>query len=123
MRTVSLVPLGCALALCCVSGLADARGFVHASRVWQTEGIVWLELARSAAGFVVGMSVYWISTRFLQRLGISAPETQTLIWFTATIVGVAVASGRFARWPASDQLVACAAMIALGWLLVRQAAA
>jgi hypothetical protein len=122
MRTEILAPLVLVLVLSCLSGLADARGFLHASRMWRTDGLVWLELARSAAGFAIGITFYWISTRFMHRLGIAAAEMQTMIWFAATAIGIAVASGRFGGWPVLDQLVAFTAAVAVAWLLVRQGA-
>lgn len=122
MRLELLAPTAFVVALCCVSGIADAQGFVHASRMWRGDRFVWLELGRSAAGFAVGISFYWMSVRFMQRLGILAPEIQTMIWFAATIIGVAMASGRFGRWPPGDQFVAAGVIFGLGWLLMRSSA-
>jgi hypothetical protein len=122
MRTEMLVTLGFVLTLSCLSGLADARGFLHASRMWRADGLVWFEFARSAAAFALGMGMYWLCARFMQRLGIAAAEVQTMIWFTATIIGIAVASGRFGGWPVADQLVAVTVVLGVAWLLVRQAA-
>ena len=76
MRTEMLVTLGFVVALSCLSGLADARGFLHASRMWRSDGLVWFELARSAAAFVLGMGIYWISARFMHQLGIAAAESR-----------------------------------------------
>ena len=117
-----LVTLGFVVALSCLSGLADARGFLHASRMWRSDGLVWFELARSAAAFVLGMGIYWISARFMHQLGIAAAEVQTMIWFSATIVGIGLASGRFGGWPVTDQLVALTVVLGVAWLVVRQAA-
>jgi hypothetical protein len=71
--------------------------------------------------FSAGIGLYWVSVRFMHQLGIHAAEMQTSIWFAATISGVAVAGGRFARWPIADQLVATAVVVGPGWLLVRSA--
>ena len=107
------------LLLCCLSGLADAQGFLHASRVWEGDRFVLPALLKSAVAFSAGIGLYWLSVRFMHQLGIHAAEMQTTIWFAATIVGVAVAGGRFARWPVADQLVGTAVILGLGWLLVR----
>jgi len=107
------------LLLCCLSGLADAQGFLHASRIWEDDHFVLSALLKSAVAFSAGIGLYWLSVRFMHQLGIHGAEMQTTIWFAATIVGVAVAGGRFARWPMSDQLVAAAVILGLGWLLVR----
>jgi hypothetical protein len=107
------------IGLSVVSGLADSRGFVHAARIWQGGRLVPQELGRSALGFAVGISCYWLSVKYLQVLGVLAPETQTLIWFTVTLIGVALASGKFLRWHMLDQVVAAGVLLGLGWLLCR----
>ena len=117
-----LGPSALAVVLCVASGTADAQGFLHASRIWEAEHVIWPEVARSALGFSVGICCFWGSLPFLQRLGIVSPEVQTAVWFFATIVGVALASGRIARWPMAEQAVAVAIALALGWLLVRSSA-
>jgi NhaP-type Na+/H+ or K+/H+ antiporter len=119
VRVDILVPSAVVLALCCVSGLADAQGFVHASRMWRADRFIWVELGKSATGFCVGIGLYWLSVRFMGRLGIGAPEVQTMMWFAVTTIGVAMGSGRFGRWPALDQMVAGGVILGLGWLLIR----
>ncbi len=109
------------LALCLVSGVADARGFIHASRMWRGDDLAWAEFGRSALGFVVGIGAYWLSLRYMQRLEIVSPTVQTTVWFVVTIVGVALASGQFVRWPTGDQFVAAGVVVGLGWLLYRTA--
>jgi hypothetical protein len=118
-----IVPSAAAIALCCASGMADAQGFVHASRIWVADRIVWAELGRSALGFAAGVSFYWLSVRFMQRLGLHAADLQTAAWLVTTVVGVAVATGRVGKWPLSDQMVAAAMVAGLGWLLVRSSGA
>jgi hypothetical protein len=102
-----------------VSGVGDSQGFVHAARVWQEGRLVWDELGKSALGFAVGIGSYWLVVRYLGQLGVLAPETQTLVWFAITLVGVAALSGRFLRWEAVDQAVAAAVLLGISWLLVR----
>jgi divalent metal cation (Fe/Co/Zn/Cd) transporter len=46
---------------------------------------------------------------------------QTLFWFSATIVGVALLSGRILEWPRVDQLVAAGVLAGIGWLVYRGA--
>lgn len=114
-----IVPAVVVVALCFVSGLADAQGFLHASRIWQADRLLWPELGKSAFGFSAGIGSYWLSLRFMQRLGIAVPEVQTAIWFAVTIISLAVASGSFSKWPVTDQFVACFVLVGLGWLLIR----
>jgi hypothetical protein len=102
-----------------VSGIGDSHGFIHAARMWHNLKFVWDEFGKSALGFGVGIGSYWISVRYLNEFGLLSPETQTLIWFGTTIVGVALLSGRFFLWQTIDQLVAVVVLLGIGWLLFR----
>jgi hypothetical protein len=104
-----------------LSGLGDALGFIHAGRVWQEGRFVWSEAAQSAAGFQFGVAMYWVALHFLAARGVIAVEMQTIFWFGATLIGIAILSREFLRWPASDQAVAFAVLAGIGWLLVRNA--
>lgn len=110
------------LALCLASGVADSLGFIHASRIWQDDRLVWTEFASSALGFALGIGMYWISLRFMARLGIVSADVQTIVWFAVTIAGVALMSGQFSRWPIPDQIVAAGVAVGMAWLLVRSGA-
>jgi hypothetical protein len=107
------------LVLTILSGVFDAQGFVHASKVWDGAKLVPSELGKSAAGFAVGIAMYWISVRYLNRIGSFTPEFQTLLWFGVTLIGVAVASRRFLSWSTIDQAVGFAVLVGIGWLFVR----
>jgi hypothetical protein len=107
------------IVLTVLSGLGDAFGFTHAALIWQNGRLVWGEVARSAAGFVAGISVYWLVLKYMTAVGIVSPEIQTIAWFAVTLVGVAVLSGKFLGWPLLDQVVAVAVLAGIGWLLVR----
>ena len=114
MATVLLV-----FALWVGSGLADSQGFVHASRMWRQDRVVWQECARSAVGFAAGIVMYWLSLRYASRLGIVSAEAQTIVWFAITVVGVAVVNGKFSEWAMLDRLIALVVASGLGWLMVR----
>jgi len=116
MRSVFLIAVFTALA-----GLGDAKGFIHASRVWQDGSFVWVEACKCIAGFQFGMLMYWLALWKLSGHGIVAVEIQTLFWFVATIVGVALLSGRIVGWPVLDQAVAVCVLTGVGWLLYRGA--
>jgi len=107
------------LVLTVLSGLGDAQGFIHGSKVWLNGHIVWTELLKSALGFGFGISMYWIVIRYLQGFGITSPEIQTIGWFAVTILGVAIAGGQFFLWKPIDQLVAVGIITGIGWLLFR----
>ncbi|HKO91503.1 MAG TPA: hypothetical protein VJU61_10145 [Polyangiaceae bacterium] len=119
MTSAQLRLLILVIAISLISGVGDAQGFIHASRMWQGGKLVAHELVRSALGFATGIGSYWLAIKYLQEYGILAPEAQTLIWFGVTILGVAVLSGRFLRWPATDQAVGVIVLAGLSWLLIR----
>src|SRR5260370_13168878 len=107
-RNMSINQIGIVIlliTLTLISGLADAQGFVHASNVWIHGKLIWPEVMKSALGFGLGILAYWICIRFLQDFSIISPEIQTVGWFTATIIGVAIFSGKFFHWQIVDQLV------------------
>ena len=107
------------ITLTLLSGFADAQGFVHASKMWVDGNLVWLEVLKSALGFGLGILTYWICVRFLRELGILSPEIQTVIWFTVTIIGVAIASGKFLHWRITEQIVAIIVILGVAWLMIR----
>lgn len=110
------------LGLTLLSGFADSQGFLHAALIWQDRRLIWDELARSALGFGCGILLYWLTLRYLKQIRIGAPEMQTLLWFGATIVGVALLSGKFLQWRRIDQCVAIVVLLGIGWLLFRTSA-
>jgi hypothetical protein len=102
-----------------LSGLGDAEGFIHASKVWQGGRFVWIEALKCIAGFQFGMLMYWLALWKLSSHGVVAVEVQTLFWFAATIIGVALLNGRILRWPTVDKAIAVAVLAGIGWLLCR----
>jgi hypothetical protein len=104
-----------------LSGIGDAQGFIHAGKVWQDGHFDWSHAVRSALGFQFGVVAYWFALRLLAQHGIVAVEVQTLFWFGATIVGIALLSGQVLRWPAVDQAIGGAVLLGIGWLLYRTA--
>jgi len=62
---------------------------------------------------------FWLSIRYMRKLGVVAPEMQTLIWFGVTLVGVAMVSGRAFRWPLVDQVVGAMVLGGIALLLAR----
>lgn len=107
------------LGITIVSGIADSQGFIHASKIWVNNKIVWSELGKSALGFAIGISLYWLVLKYMSAAGIVAPELQTLIWFSLTILGVAIISKTFLRWQTIDQIVGVAVLAGVAWLMVR----
>jgi hypothetical protein len=108
-------------ALISLSAGADSFGFIHAAKIWQQDTISWINVVWSAMAWSVGITLYMISLRYLARLGITAAEVHTMLWFAMTIIGVIVFSGRFFSWPRLEQGVATLLLLGLGWLLVRTA--
>jgi hypothetical protein len=116
MRVVLLIVLFTLL-----SGLGDALGFIYAGRVWQGGQFNAANALKSTAAFQAGVTMYWLALRHLEAQGVVAVEAQTLFWFGATVIGIAVLSRQFLRWPLPDQAVALAVLIGIGWLLHRTA--
>lgn len=102
-------------------GLGDAFGFIHAARVWQGGRFDWTEAFKSALAFQFGVAMYWLALRELGTWGVFSAEAQTLVWFGATIIGVAALSGAVLRWQPADQAVALLVLAGIGWLLFRTA--
>lgn len=102
-----------------VSGICDARGFIHGARVWADGHLVYAELARSALGFFLGIIFHWWSIRYLNQIGDFSPEFQTVLWFGVTLVGVAISSGRFVAWAALDQAIGVLVLCGIAWLFMR----
>ena len=107
------------LVLIVLSGFADSLGFVYAAKIWQAEQLSWPDVGRSALGWVLGITMYVISLKYMARLGVTSAEVQTAVWFAMTIIGVVIFSGRFFSWPRLEQIVATLVLVGLGWLLVR----
>lgn len=107
------------LGMTVVSGIVDSLGFVHATRVWQNDHIAWAEVGKSASWFAVGMSVNWLKVRYVNAWGVVSPEVQTMLWFSVTIVGIAMLSGAFFQWRTVDQMIALFVLFGVGWLLFR----
>ena len=106
------------IGLTLLSGFADAQGFLHAAQIWEGKNVSWPELGKSALGFGSGIIVYWCALKYMAA-HVATPEMQTMLWFGITIVGVAVTSGRFAQWRATEQIVAGGVILGIGWLLMR----
>jgi hypothetical protein len=100
-------------------GAGDALGFVYAGRAWQDGRLVWLEAFKSALSFQFGVVMYLLTLRQLAQHFAISTEIQTLVWFGATIIGVAALSGQVLRWQPTEQLVAMAVLGGIVWLLYR----
>jgi hypothetical protein len=104
------------------SGGGDALGFIHAARIWSGGSFALGELGRSAAWFAIGIVQYWLALYFARRLGIVSTGVQTLLWFTVTIVGVAIGTGELSHWRPTDQGLAAAIVVGMAILAFRHAA-
>lgn len=107
------------IVLTLVTGWFDSRGFIHAANIWDKGQINSHELGLSAIGFGLGIVAYWISIRFMGSVGVVSPEIQSLIWFSAVIIGIAITSGKFLNWQRPEQIVAILVILGIGWLIVK----
>lgn len=107
------------LLLTFLSGLGDSQGFIHAANVWSKQGFSGKELFLSGVFFTLGIAFYWGAVRFMNSVGITAAEIQSLIWFAAVVVGIAIANGKFAHWQRLDQIIALIVVMGIGLLIAR----
>lgn len=119
MNTHLLILAVLIILLTLLSGLADAQGFIHAANAWLNGKIVWKEALTSLLGFGVGAILYILVINFLRQAGIVSAEVQTLLWFSAAIIGVAVISGKFLHWQLLDQCIGIIVLCGVAWLLFR----
>lgn len=117
----SITSVALIVVLTLLSGLGDALGFVHAGRVWDDGRFVWLEACKSAVAFQLGAIAWWVALKYLATHGVVAVEVQAIIWFAATMLGIALLSRRFFLWPPADQCAAIAVLVGVAWLVVRTA--
>lgn len=116
---MSLQSLAIIVFLTVITGFADARGFMHASAMWDGGTFVPATAVRAIAYFVVGIPAYMATLYFLRRHGLVVAELQVMVWFLITVVGVALMSGRFFTWNMVDRLVAGVVVIGMIWLVAR----
>jgi hypothetical protein len=90
-----------------LSGVLDARGFMFAARSWPGGLLDWRMGLAAILSFVV---------RFMHGLGVSSVAIQTGIWFIVTAVGVSLMDGSISNWTRTQQLVAIAVTLGIGWL-------
>ncbi|WP_188749293.1 hypothetical protein [Marinobacterium zhoushanense] len=96
----------------------DAKGFHYATQAWHPGGqVAWKQGVLSLLFFVVGVSIYLLSVRFLTLAGVSSSTVQTLLWFMATILGVALLSGEIQRWSALQYAALAATIVGLAVLM------
>jgi len=104
-----------------LSGLGDAIGFVYAGKVWQDDRFHFMNALKSVLGFQFGILMYWCAARYLVAHGVVDAEVQTLFWFGATIIGIALISGQFLRWAMFDKAVAVGVLLGITFLMLRTA--
>jgi len=105
-----------------LSGIGDAQGFIHASKIWDNGKLVLREVGKSSLGYLIGIILFWIAIKFLRDLGIVSSGLQSIIWFAATIIGVALMSGDFFRWDLIDKLISVVTIICISLLIYRTGA-
>ena len=99
-----------------LSGVLDARGFMYAARSWPGGLLDWRMALAAILSFVGGLSCYVLAVRFMYGLGVRSVAIQTGIWFIVTAVGVSLMDGSLASWTRTQQLVAIAVTLGIGWL-------
>ena len=105
--------------LAIIGGFAESQGYIHASKVWDKGKLVWYHVTMSTLGYVIGTILLFAVIRLLQEAKIFSAELQTIIWFTTTMLGVALVSGKYFSWPLAEKVVSLFIIIGIGWLLIR----
>jgi hypothetical protein len=102
-----------------ITGFTDARGFMHASAMWNEGGFVPAVAVKAVAYFALGIPMYMATLYFLRRHGVVVAELQVMFWFMVTVIGVGLMSGRFLTWTMADRMVATLVVAGMVWLVVR----
>lgn len=105
-----------------LSGFMDARGFVYAARAWPDGRLDWRLTLASMVAFFAGLSLYIVSVRFMQALGLQGVALQAALWFVVTAIGVAAMDGSVLTWTRAQQTVAVGIVAGLGWLIATTSA-
>jgi hypothetical protein len=114
-----LLPLLLIALLTIITGIADSQGFIHSSFVWKKGRFIWEEAGKAIFAFGIGILFYWLSIKYMQQVGIKSAEIQTTIWFAATIIGVALVSGKLVHWNLFDQILSGLILFGIGFLIFR----
>lgn len=121
MQKSSLGIILLVMALSVVSGLLDAQGFLNAAQIWREGNPSWRRILFSALGFGGGISIHFVTLKYLDRMGVQSAEVQSLLWFGITLIGVAIVSRDFLGWNLREQIIGVAVLIGLGWIMVQTA--
>jgi len=104
-----------------LSAYFDARGFIYAAQAWRGGSFVTGTALLSLINFVGGVTLYISSIGFQQRLGVESAAMQSIFWFVATVVGVALMDGTIGQWSVTQRVVGVGVTAGIGWLLVSAA--
>ncbi len=102
-----------------ITAYGDSRGFLYGSAAWKNNTLSTIDALKSLSGFVAGAVGFVLMVRYLNRINLKTPEILTLVWFAATILLVAIGSGKFLTWPKLDQFIAVLIIVGLGYLVYR----
>jgi len=96
----------------------DAKGFVYATQSWNPSGTLNLKpTLLTAIFFIVGLTLYFFSVRFMTVAGAASTTMQSLLWFFATIAGIAILSGDFVKWNAMQYIAVIMVVAGMSYLL------
>ena len=104
-----------------LSGLGDAEGFVHASRVWQDGRFVWSEALKCFLGFQFGMLMYWLALWKLSQQRNRGRGNPDFVLVHRHHHRYSDSQRPDLRWPGIDQVVAGCVLAGIGWLMCRGA--
>jgi hypothetical protein len=94
------------VSLTVASAFGDSRGFIWSYQAWAKPSVDWRYIGLALLGYGFGIATWLFAVKYLRQVGGLGVSSQATAWFLLTIIGVAVATGEFVRWPLLDKSLA-----------------
>lgn len=105
-----------AVALTLIAATVESRGFVMSFDAFKDGQFFPWYLVWSFLLYSLGIIIDYGALGVLAKSKYYMPELLALIFFTATIIGIAFFSGQFVIWSLSEKIVAGLIVVGLGYL-------
>lgn len=97
----------------------EAYGYSYSFQAFENRSFdPWL-LTKAFCLYSVGIWVDYFALFVMSKGSIYIPEILTVIFMTATIVGIALISGQFFQWKLLNQIIGVSVVVGLAWLTYR----
>lgn len=107
-----------AVALTLVAASVEARGYVLSFDAFRN-GTHPALLLQAFAWYALGIWIDYAALFVLRQSSLYVPELLSMLFMSATLIGIALLSGQFFTWRTSDQAVAVLVAFGLVWLAYR----